>query len=183
MTAATATKLANEVARRAAHLLLGTRTWSDRVAKEVLGDVSQARILEIGSGRQDLGAEAYSLHPTFGDAAEFVQSDVNPDFGHRVVDVTDMDIDKEFDVVLCMYVLEHVFDVGVAVDNMRKALRPGGRLLIAVPHVYPYHDEPIDFWRFTEYSLRELCRDFSEVDVRRKGMRRFPKALLTVATR
>jgi SAM-dependent methyltransferase len=178
-----ATAIANEVARRGAHLLLGTRKWSDRVARDALGDVSSRRILEIGSGRQDLGADAYSLKPLFPDAGEFVQSDVNPAFGHRVVDVTDMSIDQEFDAILCMYVLEHVFDVRAAVDNMRKALRPGGTVLIAVPHIYPYHDEPIDFWRFTEYSLRELCRDFSAVDVRRKGMRRFPKALLVIATR
>jgi SAM-dependent methyltransferase len=178
-----ATAVTNEVLRRGAHLLLATRKWSDQEAREALGDVSGQRILEIGSGRQDLGADAYSLKPSFAGAAEFVQSDVNPAFGHRVVDVTDMSIDQEFDAILCMYVLEHVFDVRAAVDNMRKALRPGGKVLIAVPHVYPYHDEPIDFWRFTEYSLRELCRDFSAVDVRRKGIRRFPKALLVIATR
>jgi SAM-dependent methyltransferase len=82
-----------------------------------------------------------------------------------------------------MYVLEHVFDVQAATDNIRRALRPGGRALIAVPHLYPYHDEPIDFWRFTEHSLRRLCRDYSSVEVRRKGARRFPKALFAVATR
>jgi SAM-dependent methyltransferase len=179
----TVTAAANDVARRAAHLLLATRTWSDRLARDALGDISGARVLEIGSGRQDLGADAYSLKGRFDDAAEFVQSDVNPAFGHRVVDVTDMSIDQEFDVVLCMYVLEHVFDLRAAVENMRRALRPGGKVLIAVPHLYPYHDEPIDFWRFTEHSLRELCRDFSTVDIQRKGMRRFPKALLVIATR
>lgn len=179
----TATDLVNRVARQGAHLLLATRTWSDKLAVEVVGPPADLRILEIGSGRQDLGADAYSLRAAFAGAGEFVQSDVNPSFGHRVVDVTDMSIDQEFDVILCMYVLEHVFDVRAAVDNMRKALRPGGRVLIAVPHVYPYHDEPIDFWRFTEHSLRELCRDFSAVDIRRKGMRRFPKALLAIATR
>jgi SAM-dependent methyltransferase len=178
-----ATAIANEAARRGAHLLLATRKWSDRTVREALGDASSQRILEIGSGRQDLGADAYSLKPLFPEAAEFVQSDVNPAFGHRVVDVTDMSIDQEFDAILCLYVLEHVFDVRAAVDNMRKALRPGGKVFIAVPHVYPYHDEPIDFWRFTEYSLRELCRDFSAVEIRHKGIRRFPKGLLVVATR
>jgi SAM-dependent methyltransferase len=177
------TKLLDRAGRLGAHGLLGTRTWSDRAAQDVLGDIGRARVLEIGSGRQDLGADAYSLKAAFSDAAEFVQSDINPAFGHRVVDVTDMAIDQEFDVILCMYVLEHVFDVHAAVANMRIALKPGGKLLVAVPHVYPYHDEPIDFWRFTEHSLRELCRDFSTVDIRRKGVRRFPKALLAIATR
>jgi SAM-dependent methyltransferase len=173
----------DRVARAVAHGLLGTRPWSDGVAAELAGSSAGAKVLEIGSGRQDLGLEAYSLRSRFGSAAEFVQSDVNPAFGHRVVDVTDMQIEEEFDLVLCMYVLEHVFDVQAAVDNMRRALRPGGRLVIAVPHIYPYHDEPIDFWRFTEHSLRQLCRNFTSVDVRRKGVRRFPKGLLVTATR
>ncbi len=177
------TKLLDRAGRLGAHGLLGTRTWSDRAAQDVLGDIGRARVLEIGSGRQDLGADAYSLKAAFPDVMEFVQSDVNPAFGHRVVDVTDMAIDQEFDVILCMYVLEHVFDVAAAVAGLRQAVRPGGRVVVAVPHIYPYHDEPIDFWRFTEHSLRMLFRDFSSVEIRHKGIRRFPKALLVVATR
>ena len=82
-----------------------------------------------------------------------------------------------------MYVLEHVYDVAAAVDGLRRALRPGGRVVMAVPHMYPYHDEPIDFWRFTEHSLRRLCAPFSSVELRHKGVRRFPKGLLAVATK
>jgi SAM-dependent methyltransferase len=174
---------ADRLARSIAHVLLGTRGWSDTVAVEIGRARPDQKVLEIGSGRQDLGRNAYSLLDAFPPEADFVQSDYNPAFGHRVVDVTDMAIEEEFDLILCMYVLEHVFDVQAAVTNMCRALRPGGRMLIAVPHVYPYHDEPIDFWRFTEHSLRQLCRGFSSVEIRRKGPRRFPKALLVIATR
>lgn len=175
--------LVDRAARSVAHVLLGTRGWSDSAALELARARPGLTVLEIGSGRQDLGRNAYSLRDAFPPDAVFVQSDVNPAFGHRVVDVTDMAIEAEFDLVLCMYVLEHVFGVQAAVDNMRRALKPGGKLLIAVPHIYPYHDEPIDFWRFTEHSLRQLCRGFSSVEIRHKGMRRFPKALLVSATR
>lgn len=175
--------VADRLARSVAHVLLGTRGWSDRAAVEIARERPGLKVLEIGSGRQDLGRNAYSLRDSFPPDAEFVQSDVNPAFGHRVVDVTAMTIEEEFDLVLCMYVLEHVFDVRAAVTNMHRALKPGGRLLLAVPHVYPYHDEPIDFWRFTEHSLRQLCGGFTSVDIRHKGPRRFPKALLVSATR
>jgi SAM-dependent methyltransferase len=171
------------VGRWTANRLLGTRRWTDARAAELARDSTGLRVLEIGSGRQDLGTDAYSLKAVFPDVGEFVQSDVNPSFGHRVIDVTDMSLDQEFDLILCMNVLEHVFDVQTAVQNLRKALRPGGRLVIAVPFIYPYHDEPIDFWRITEHSLRELCRDFTSVEVRHKGPRRFPKGLLAVGTR
>ncbi|MDK3256138.1 class I SAM-dependent methyltransferase [Blastococcus capsensis] len=176
-------QLTDRVGRLVAHRLVGTRPWSDAVVEGIARSSTGMKVLEIGSGRQDMGHEAYSLRRLFGGSDEFVQSDVNPAFGHRVIDVTDMDIDQEFDLILCMYVLEHVFDVGAAVESMRRALRPGGRLVVAVPHLYPYHDEPIDFWRFTEHSLRQLCSAFSSVEVTRKGIRRWPKALLVVATR
>jgi SAM-dependent methyltransferase len=175
--------LADRLARSVAHVLLGTRGWSDKAAVEIARTRSGLKVLEIGSGRQDLGTNAYSLVDAFPTDVDFVQSDVNPAFGHRVVDVTDMGIEEEFDLILCMYVLEHVFDVQAAVRNMCRAVKPGGQVLIAVPHVYPYHDEPIDFWRFTEHSLRHLCSGFSSVEIRHKGPRRFPKALLVSATR
>ena len=175
--------LGDRLARSTAHVLMGTRGWSDSAVIDFARSHPRLKVLEIGSGRQDLGTNAYSLLPSFPAAAEFVQSDVNPSFGHRIVDVTTMTMEAEFDLILCMYVLEHVYDVRAAVANMFRALRPGGTLVIAVPHVYPYHDEPLDFWRFTEHSLRELCADFSSVEIRHKGIRRFPKALLVVATR
>jgi ubiquinone/menaquinone biosynthesis C-methylase UbiE len=175
--------LADTAARGVAHVLMGTRRWTDRQIADVASTSTGLKVLEIGSGRQDMGHNAYSLVHAFPNAGEFVQSDFNPEFGHRVIDVTDMDVDQEFDLILCMYVLEHVFDVHAAVENMRKALKPGGRVVIAVPHLYPYHDEPIDFWRFTEYSLRRLCRDYSAVEIRRRGIRRFPKGLMVIATR
>ena len=174
--------LADRLARTVGSRAIGTRAWSDAAVSRIAATSKGLKVLEIGSGRQDLGENAYSLARLFTEA-DFVQSDVNPAFGHRVVDVTDMSIEEEFDVILCMYVLEHVFDVPTAVESMRRALRPGGRLVIAVPHIYPYHDEPIDFWRFTEHSLRVLFRDFSSVEIRHKGIRRFPKALFVVATR
>jgi SAM-dependent methyltransferase len=179
----TAAAVVERAGRWAANRLLGTRRWTDAAAADLARSSRGLRVLEIGSGRQDLGADAYSLKSLFADAGEFVQSDVNPAFGHRVIDLTDMSLDQEFDVILCMNVLEHIFDVGSATENLRKALRPGGKVLIAVPFIYPYHDEPIDFWRMTEHSLRELLRDFSTVEIRHKGPRRFPKGLLAVATR
>jgi SAM-dependent methyltransferase len=169
--------------RKGANLLLGTRRWSDAQVELLARDFSGS-VLEIGSGRQDLGFEAYSLRRVFDPAAvEFVQSDLNADFGHEVVDVTTMTIEDRYDLVLCLYVLEHVYDVEAAVANIHRALRPAGRVAVAVPHLYPYHDEPIDFWRFTEYSLRRLFSSYASVTVQHRGPRRLPKGLFVLATK
>lgn len=39
---------------------------------------------------------------------------------------------------------------------------------------YPLHDEPHDYWRFTEHALRMLLADFSEVRIDCSGPRKAP---------
>jgi SAM-dependent methyltransferase len=41
----------------------------------------------------------------------------------------------EFDLVWCSEVLEHIPDVGAALFEVRRVLKPGGRLLVTVPRI------------------------------------------------
>jgi SAM-dependent methyltransferase len=59
-----------------------------------------------------------------------------------------------FDFVLCSEVMEHVADWEAAFANLRRLLRPGGRLLITCPHFYVLHEQPYDFWRPTVFALK-----------------------------
>lgn len=163
--------------------VIGSRRWVNRQVERVAETVHDARILELGSGRRDLGADTYSMRSFFDPSNEFVQSDVVPEYGHAIVDATTMDFDGEFDVILCSSVLEHVYDARAAVDRIHRALKPGGRAVISVPHLFPYHDEPEDFWRFTEHSVRRMLAEFADVDVKHRGPRRFPFTLFIVATK
>lgn len=70
-----------------------------------------------------------------------------------------------FDTVLCTSVLEHVHDAEAAMSEMVRILKPGGRLIITVPFLYPTHEAPYDFWRTTHWGLRSvLTRHGLEVD-------------------
>jgi SAM-dependent methyltransferase len=164
--------------RALVHFALGTRPWAYRHIERIAAETAGKRVLEIGSG-----GDMRSARGLFEATNEFVQSDVVPDFGHRVLDVTTMEFESEFDLLLCVYVLEHVFDVRAATERIHRALVPGGRAFIVVPAIYPYHDEPTDYWRFTEYSMRELLRPFGTVEIRHRGLRRLPLALLAEATK
>jgi SAM-dependent methyltransferase len=169
--------------RALVHLVLGTRSWAYRNLEEIAAETSGKRILEIGTGPPSRDSERISARPLFEPRNEFIQSDVVSDFGHRVVDVTTMEFESEFDLVLCVYVLEHVYDVRAAAERIHAALVPGGQAFIVVPTLYPYHDEPTDYWRFTEHALRELLRPFRAVRIKHRGTRRLPLALLAEATK
>jgi SAM-dependent methyltransferase len=174
-------RLTNRMLRAGVHLVFGTRPWVRRNLEAFAEGVVGKRILEIGSGRQDLGTDAFSCRDLFDPSNAFVQSDVVPEYGHELVDVRAIGREEAFDVILCLYVLEHVFELESAVRSMYRALAPRGTLVLAVPHLYPYHDEPGDYWRFTEYALRRMLEPFESTDIKVRGLRRMPLALIAFA--
>jgi hypothetical protein len=53
-------------------VIFGSRKWIGGQLAEVAADMHDARILEIGSGRQDMGEDAYSFRHLFDSGNEFV---------------------------------------------------------------------------------------------------------------
>lgn len=76
---------------------------------------------------------------------------------------------EKFDTIICTQVLEHVPNPFDAIDEIYRVLRPGGVLLITVPFLNNYHMEPNDYWRFTEYGLKNLLKKFTSVAVSSHG--------------
>lgn len=73
--------------------------------------------------------------------------------------------DATFDLVLCTEVLEHLREPQRGIDEMRRVLRPGGVLLLTTRFLFPIHDAPGDFFRFTRFGLAHLLREFPQVDI------------------
>jgi len=64
--------------------------------------------------------------------------------------------DESFDVALSTQVLEHVPEPYRALGEAVRVLKKGGRLILTVPGVWPTHEAPHDFWRFTRHGLMRL---------------------------
>ena len=171
------------IARPVIHAITGTRKYYYRRLRDIAPSASGLKLLEIGSGKQVKGMEAYSAIHIFTDVAEFRQTDINPDFGHQVLDITTMQVAEEFDLILCLNVLEHVFDTQTAVRNLYNALKDGGRLVVAVPFAFPLHDEPHDYYRFTRFALERMMQDFKSVDVEVKGFGKMPFGHFLIAVK
>jgi SAM-dependent methyltransferase len=121
-----------------------------KVAKIAEGD-----ILDVGAGEQKIrdflpafspyisldyyqtAAEWYKTRPTiFGDA-------------HALPLASD-----QFDTVILLDVMEHLRHPIVSLAEIGRVLRPNGKLILQVPFLYPLHDMPFDFRRWTESGLR-----------------------------
>ena len=74
---------------------------------------------------------------------------------------------NRYDGIVCLSVLEHVYDPLKAAENLYALLKPGGRLFLHVPFMFRYHAEAdlafTDCYRFSRDGLAWLLRDFSEV--------------------
>lgn len=154
--------------------ILRIRQFQTKRLRVFANTVRNKKILEIGSGKKEGGFYPYSFYRLFDKSNNFLMTDINPKFGHQILDITQMQLSNKFDIILCLNVLEHVYDYEAAISNLHKALKKNGFLIVSVPYGYPLHDEPGDFWRFTEHSLRKMFSSFSIINFKHQGIRKFP---------
>lgn len=64
--------------------------------------------------------------------------------------------DSSFDTVLSTSVFEHLHSPDIAWDEVARVLRPGGIFILEVPFMYWIHEQPHDYFRYTEYALRRF---------------------------
>lgn len=131
-----------------------TRVTLDRFVKQ---HASNARTLDIGA---QTGPYAASF-------PNRVAIDLTARKGiHVVTDAQRLGFrEGAFDVVLCTEVLEHIPEPQRAIDEMFRVLAPGGTLLLTTRFLFPIHDAPHDYFRFTKYGLQHLLRGFDAVEI------------------
>lgn len=98
--------------------------------------------------------------------------DMDPDRKPDLVaDVHHMDVfaDNTFDCILCTEVLEHCYAPWKAAEEMFRVLKPGGILLLSTRFVYPLHDTPHDYFRFTKYGLQMLFHNYRILELREEA--------------
>jgi len=79
--------------------------------------------------------------------------------------------DKSFDAVLCLNVLEHIFNYQNVVNESFRVLKDNGFLFGAVPFLFNIHPCPNDYFRYTEQSLTKIFTNagFRDIKIIRLG--------------
>jgi SAM-dependent methyltransferase len=91
----------------------------------------------------------------------------NPDI---LCDITSPNLGKNyFDVIVMAEVLEHVTDPHAAVRGIKQLLKPGGTLILTVPFIFPIHDRPNDYFRYTRYGLMHLFQEMDDLNIKERN--------------
>lgn len=67
--------------------------------------------------------------------------------------------DGHFDAVVSFEVFEHVFNLEEVLREIRRVLKPGGKLLVTIPFAWHEHEAPYDFARYTSYGIRHVLQN------------------------
>ncbi len=137
--------------------------WLDHEIAKLGAAARPLQILNVGSG-----GDVYERVRTLANAT-IIQADIDPARKPDVVaSVCDMPMfeNGRFDAVFMMEVLEHVTEPHLAVKELRRVLKPGGLLVLSTPFIFPLHDEPHDYYRYTKYGLAFMLREFVDVEIR-----------------
>lgn len=71
--------------------------------------------------------------------------------------------DDSFDIVILSEVLEHTVNPFSAIEEVYRMLKDGGYVIVTVPLNARIHGPIPDCWRFTEFGLQVLFRNFDKI--------------------
>ena len=87
----------------------------------------------------------------------------------ETVEIEKTEIYNRFDAIICLAVLEHVYDPFVAIKNINKMLKNNGIFFGYVPFLYHYHaPEDLhfqDYYRYTKDGISYLLKDFRKIKI------------------
>jgi SAM-dependent methyltransferase len=121
---------------------------------EAIGDGSGKRVLEIGS-RARSGITRRQMFRNCLYVGLDVLEGPNVDIVGDAHELSSLVSDR-FDFVYSVSVFEHLLMPWKVVSELSKVMAPGGLVYIQTHQMWPIHDAPWDFWRFSKDSWPAL---------------------------
>jgi SAM-dependent methyltransferase len=138
--------------------------------REIIDKIkNNMRVLDIGkSMREDFNKikckEIKTLDINIFDDYPDIQLDLSEE-----VEIEKTELYERFDVIICLAVLEHVYNPFIAIQNLKKMLTHNGIIFGYVPFLYHYHAPQDlyfqDYYRYSKDGLAYLLKDFKDVKI------------------
>lgn len=138
-------------------------------------------VVEVGSKQYGDPSGWYELRSLF-PGKKYVGCDMSEGPGvDRIENLTQMTFrDGEVGTLLCLHILEHVWDVFAAAREIHRVLNDGGAAIVVCPFYLHLHRYPKDYWRFTDDTMKMLFDRFSHVAVGRHGYDTLPRDVFAI---
>lgn len=141
-------------------LNVASRLMGDLIARfyeRSLREHARGRLLDLGCGRVPLYA-TYKDLITENICVDWENTLHKNEYLDFECDLTkDLPFeDEDFDTIVLSDVLEHIPQPEHLWREMARVLAKGGKILMNVPFFYWVHEQPHDFYRYTEFALRRL---------------------------
>ena len=136
-------------------MLNSPRIWMDREIEAFGKSLPEGSlVLDAGAGKQAYrGKFAHCRY----EAADFEKVDKPYAKSTYVCDLKAIPVeDGRFDAILFTQVMEHLPDPQAVAREFHRVLKPGGRILYTGPFWYEEHEQPYDFYRYTQFGVRQV---------------------------
>ncbi|MFH1971879.1 MAG: class I SAM-dependent methyltransferase [archaeon] len=123
-------------------------------------DLKDKIILEIGSGIKSYKHNFKKAKVITTDLIKLPNID-------EVADIMNLKyVDNSFDFIICNNVFEHLSDPNKAANEIYRVLKQNGEVFIVTPFLFPLHDEPFDFFRYTSEGLKIIFNMFKSQKIK-----------------
>ena len=133
---------------------------------QILNDINlDDEVLDIGKAMRDKHKKIVCKNLETLDVNDF------GDYPDIICDICSdvTSLENKYDKIICIAILEHVYDPFKAVANLKKLLKENGVIYGMVPYLYHYHAPQDlkfqDYFRFSKDALAYLFKDFSNVEL------------------
>lgn len=137
---------------------------------ECLDYVLKGKVADIGSGATKASYHRFFKREEGADVVATDQQISSIDFEKDTLPYDDAGIDA----LLIFNVLEHIYNYPFLLSEVKRVLKPGGRVFGAVPFLVGYHPDPYDYWRYTAEALYRIFEAAGFKNVRIKFLGRGP---------
>lgn len=139
---------------------------SSRLMVNLIGDYYQENISKHVSGLLlDLGCGSVPLYEAY---KPFIKDNICVDWQNSMHKNNFLDLSADlnlplpiesdkFDTIILSDVLEHIKNPKILWSELNRVIKKDGKIIINTPFYYWIHEEPYDFYRHTEFSLKDAA--------------------------